>query len=173
MQSIFNKPKYRVVLRASNNTELAGTGTARHHLVNVHGVVLSQIIQDKNAMVIRNGHTKLLDLGANMVTEIVKNIDCCANVLQALNPMLMPLYTSTDQWGEPWVPWLNCNKNCNVCTMVIVPIFLHTKTCKAHPPVRLHFSIVIPNLSTSINLCQGTGKTPAGEGSFQKLPTRY
>ncbi len=116
-----------MVLWTSNNTELAETSTASHCLMNVHGVVCSQIIPQKNEMVVHHGHTKLLNLQAYVVTKIVENVDCCANAVHAPNPTLRMLYTSTDMWREPWIPRLNCKEDCNFGTMVIVPIFLHTK----------------------------------------------
>jgi hypothetical protein len=77
-----------VVLRASNNTELAGTGTACHHLVDVRSMMCRQIVPDKNAMVICHGHTKQLDLGANVITEITENVCGCPTAMHTPNPTL-------------------------------------------------------------------------------------
>ncbi len=85
---IFDWTKLRVVLQASNNTELAGTGTARHRLVDICSVMCQQIVTDKNAMVICHGHTKQLDLGANVITEITENVCGCPTAVHTPNPTL-------------------------------------------------------------------------------------
>jgi hypothetical protein len=78
-------------------------------------------------MVVHHGHTKMLNLRAYVVTKIVENVDFCANAMHAPNSMSRMLYTSADMWGKPWIPRVNCKEDCNVGTMVIVPIFPHMK----------------------------------------------
>jgi hypothetical protein len=100
--------KFRVVLRVSNNTELVGTGTARHHLVDVCGMMCQKKFPDKNVMVICHGHTKQLNLGANVITEITENVCGCPTAVHTPNPTSWTLHASKDIRREPWIPRLNC-----------------------------------------------------------------
>ena len=67
---IFNWSKFGVVLRTSDDAELAGTVTARHGLVHICKVMSRQVVPNKHAMVVCPLDPKLLNLRANMIAEI-------------------------------------------------------------------------------------------------------
>jgi hypothetical protein len=71
-----------VVLRASNNDKLAGTGMARHGLVNIGRVMGCQVVPNEDAMVIHIHplHPKLLNLVTDMITKITKDWKKAADV---------------------------------------------------------------------------------------------
>jgi hypothetical protein len=84
-----------MVLRSSNNTESMGTIASRHRLMDVRGVVGSQVIPNENAMVVRPVHTKPFDLCAYVVAEITRNVSGRTYPpLDASNPSSRPLDTS-------------------------------------------------------------------------------
>ena len=62
---IFDWSEFGVVLRTSDDAELAGTVTARHSLVHICRVMGRQVVPNKNVMVVCPLDPKLLNLHAN------------------------------------------------------------------------------------------------------------
>ena len=70
---------------------------------------------------------KLLNLRANVITEITENVHCCPTAVHTPNPMPRTLHTSEDMLGEPRIPRLDRKYNCDLGTKMVVPIFTHPK----------------------------------------------
>ena len=131
---IFYGSEFGVVLRTSNDAELAGTITAPHSLVHICRVMSRQVVPNKNTMVVRPLDPKLLNLGTNVITEITKNVGCCPTAMHTPNPTPRTLHTSEDVRGEPWIPRLDCKYNRDLGTKMVVPIFTHPKDSKCPSP---------------------------------------
>jgi hypothetical protein len=70
---------------------------------------------------------KLLNLRANIIAEITENVGCCPTAVHTPNPTPRMLHTSKDMLGEPRIPRLDCEYNCDLGTKTVVPIFTHPK----------------------------------------------
>ncbi len=111
---VFYGPIFWMIQRPSNNTEPPRTLSSRYCLMDVRRVVGSQVIPQKNTVVIRPLQSKLLYFRANMITEIPKDIDCCPHPLDAPNPTPWTLDTSTYFWGKGSIPPNNCIAHCQL-----------------------------------------------------------
>jgi hypothetical protein len=131
---IFDWSKFGVVLWTSDDAELAGTITARHGLVHIRQVISRQVVPNKNVMVVHPLDPKLLNLGANVITEITKNVGCCPTAVYTPNPTLRTLHSSKDVQGEPRIPRLNRKHNRDLGTKMVVPIFTHPKNPQCPSP---------------------------------------
>jgi len=68
---------------------------------------------------------KLINLHANVIAEITENAGCCPTAMHTPNPMPRMLHTSEDMMGEPRIPRLDREYNCDLGTKIVVPIFTH------------------------------------------------
>ncbi len=91
--------------------------------MDVRGVMRSQVVPNKNPVVIRSLHAKLLYLHANVVAEITENVGCCPTALDTPNPTPRALNTPTDVRRKPWFPQLDCEEDRDLGTKMVVPIF--------------------------------------------------
>jgi len=104
---IFDWSEFGVVLRTSDDAELAGTVTARDGLVHIFRVMSHQVFPNKNVMVICPSDPKLLNLRANAIAEITENAGCCPTAMHTPNPTPRMLHISEDMLGEPRIPRLD------------------------------------------------------------------
>ncbi len=125
---------FGTVLWPSHNTELTRTLTTRHGLMDVCGVMHCHVVPKQDPVVICPHHSKLLFLQTDMITKIPEDVDCCANSLDILDPMPRALNTFTDVQQKSWIPQLDCKKDCNHGTVVVVPIFSHPENPQCPPP---------------------------------------
>jgi len=72
---VFNWPIFGMILRPSNDAKLTRTLATRDRLMGVHGVMHSQVVPNKNLVVICSLHSELY-LCANVVAEITENVGC-------------------------------------------------------------------------------------------------
>ena len=78
---VFNRPIFGMILRPSNDAKPMRTLAPRDHLMDVRGVMRSQVVPNKNPVVIRSLHSEPLYLRANVVAEITENVDCYPTAL--------------------------------------------------------------------------------------------
>ena len=153
---IFDWSEFGVVLRMSDDAELAGTVTARHGLVHICRVMSCQVVPNKNVMVVCPLDPKLLHLRAIVIAEITENVGCCPTAMHTPNPMPRMLHTSKNMLGEPRIPQLDREYNCDLGTIMVVPIFTHPENPQC-PSLRavalLHYK---PNSLMSMSLSRGT-----------------
>ena len=161
-----------MIWRPWDNRKIAGTGTVCHCVVNVPAVMCSQIIPYEYTMEISARNIVRLNIRAHVVTEITEYVEGGTNVAYTPDPASRTLNTPSNMWRQCQIPRLNCEDDGYLCPVMTMPILLDKKMSLSTPPVQLHFSNVTPNLSTSINIGQGTWNTPRGGGQFQKLQTR-
>ncbi len=83
---IFNGTKLGMIRRPREDIETTRTRTCGDRRVDVRAVVGSQIIPNKNAVVISTGDAIDLDITTNILTEISRRIFGCTNVPYAPNP---------------------------------------------------------------------------------------
>ena len=167
---IFYRSEFGVVLRTSDDAESAGTVTARHGLMHICRVMSRQVVPNKNTMVIRPLDSILLNLGANVITEITKNVGCCPTAVHAPNPTPRTLHTSEDVRGEPRIPWLNREYNCDLGTKMVVPIFLHPKDSKCPSPRAVALLHRNPELIDVNELASGHLKNSERGGAVKEAP---
>jgi hypothetical protein len=132
-----------------------------------------EVISDKNLMQVGAGDIVHLNILADVVAEIAKLLVVVQNGVYTSNLTSRALTTPSNMWSQACIPRLDCKYDGNLCTMVVVPIFLDTQYLHSPPPLAgLHFSIATPNLSNLISFHQGTWNTPRGGGQLQKIQTR-
>ena len=101
---VFNRPIFGMMLRPSNDAKPTRTLVPHDRLMDVRGVMRSQVVPNKNPVVIRSLHSEPLHLRANAVAEITENVDCCPTALDTPNPTPRALNTPTDVRRKPWIP---------------------------------------------------------------------
>jgi hypothetical protein len=60
------------------------------------------------------GYIVCLNILADVVTEVAKDIGGCSNGVYTLNQMLRVLDTSSNMWSQAWIPRLDCEDDGNV-----------------------------------------------------------
>ena len=96
-------------------------------------MVDGQIIPNKNAVVIGIGDAIDLDITTNILTEILKCIVGCTNVLYAHNPPSRMFHATIYICGEGGIPRLNRKKDSELLAMPIMAIFSHPKQLQRPP----------------------------------------
>ncbi len=118
---VFNRFIFGMILRPSNDAKPMRIIAPRDRLMDARGVMRSQVVPNKNPVVIRSLHSELLYLRANVVAEITENVDCCPTP----NPTPRALNTPTDVRRKPCIPRFDCEEDRDLCTKMVVPIFTH------------------------------------------------
>ena len=167
---IFDWSEFGVVLRTSDDAELAGTITTHHRLVHICRVMSRQVVPNKNAMVVCPLDPKLLNLRANVIAEITENVGCCPTAMHTPSPTPRMLHTSEDMLGEPRIPRLDREYNCDLGTKMVVPIFTHPKNPQC-PSLRavalLHCNTKLINVN---ELASGHLKNSERGGTVKEAP---
>ncbi len=101
---VLNWPIHRMILRPSNDAKPTRTLPYRDRLMDVRGVMRRRVVPNKNPVVVRPLHSELLDLRANVVTEIPEDVVCCPHTLDTPNPTSRTLNTPTDLRRKSWIP---------------------------------------------------------------------
>ena len=82
---VFNWPIFGMILWPSNDAKLTRTLPPRDCLMDVRRVICSQVVPNKNPVVIRSLHSELHYLRANVVPKITENVGCCSTALDTPN----------------------------------------------------------------------------------------
>ncbi len=167
---VLNWPIFRMILRPSNDAKPTRTLASRDRLMDVRGVMCRQVVPNKNPVVVRPLHSKLLDLHANVVTEIPKDVGCCPHTLDTPNPMPRMLNTPTDLRRKSWIPRLDCKKDGDLCKVMIVPVFSNTKNLQRPPPSAVALLKSNPKLININQLLSRDPKNPKWGWAVPKAP---
>ena len=167
---VFNRPIFGMILRPSNDAKPTRTIAPRDRLMDVRGVMRSQVVPNKNPVVIRSLHSELLYLRANVVAEITENVDCCPTALDTPNPTPRALNTPTDVRRKPWIPRFDCEEDRDLCTKMVVPIFTHPKNTQCPSPRAVALLHRNPELIDVNELASGHLKNSERGGAVKKAP---
>jgi hypothetical protein len=99
-----------------DNGEISGTNTVCHRVVD----------PDKYLMKVSAGDIVHLDIPADIITKISKDIDCCSNSTPASDPSSRSLNATMNMWSQGRIPRLYRKDDCNFNTVVVVPILTDT-----------------------------------------------
>ena len=138
--------------------------------MDVRGVMRSQVIPNKNPVVIRSLHSELLYLRANVVAKITENVDCCPTALDTPNPTPRALNTPTDVRRKPWIPRFDCEEDRDLCTKMVVPIFTHPKNTQCPSPRAVALLHRNPKLIDVNELASGHLKNSERGGAVKNAP---
>ncbi len=159
-----------MVLRPSNNAKPSRTLATRHCLVDIRGVMHHQIIPKQYLVVIYPLHSKLLNLRANLVTKVPKDVECFPHTLDTPNPTLKMLNTPTDLLRKCWIPRLDGKKDSDLGTVVIMPIFPYPENPQRPPPCSVSLLQRDPKLINVNQLLPGHLKNPKWGRTVPKAP---
>jgi hypothetical protein len=159
-----------MVLRPSHNTEPTRTLATRHCLVDVRGVMRRQVVPNQDPVIICPHHSKLLYLRADMITEILEDVYCCAYSMDTPDPMPRTLNTPMDVRRKSWIPRLDGKKDSDLGTMVIVPIFPYPENPQRPTPCAVALLRQDPELIHVNQLMLGDTKNTKWGWTVPKAP---
>ncbi len=107
--------------------KIARTDTVQNHVVYVPAVMCDKVIPDKNLMEISDGDIVCLNILADVVAEVVKDICHGSNVVYTLDPTLRALDTPLSMRSQAWISWLNHKDDGYLCPVEVVPVFFDTQ----------------------------------------------
>jgi hypothetical protein len=110
--------------RPQNDRKIARTNTVRNCVVYIPAVMCGKVIPDKNPMEISNGDIVCLDIPADRVTEVAKDVFHGFDVVHTLDPTLRVLVTPLSMRSQAWISRLNCKHDGYLCPVVVVSVFL-------------------------------------------------
>ena len=119
---VFNRAIFWMIRWPWDNGEIAGTDTVCHRVVDVHTVMCGKVVPDKYSMKVSAGDIVRLNIPADIVAEILKDIDCSSNNTPASDPSSRSLNATTNMWSQGWIPRLYRKDDCNFNTVVIVSV---------------------------------------------------
>jgi hypothetical protein len=114
-----------MVRRLWNDRKLARANTVCLRVLDIHIVMCSGVISDKNLVPISAGDIVCLSIPADVVTEVTKDVGHGSYGVLALNPLSKPPDTSTSIRRQSRILGLYCKDDCYFCTVMVVPIHLH------------------------------------------------
>ena len=167
---VFNRPIFGMILRPSNDAKPTRTLAPRDRLMDVRGVMRSQVVPNKNAMVVCPLDPKLLNLRANVIAEITENVGCCPTAMHTPNPTPRALNTPTDVRRKPWIPRFDCEEDRDLCTKMVVPIFTHPKNTQCPSPRAVALLHRNPELIDVNELASGHLKNSERGGAVKEAP---
>ncbi len=106
----------------------------------------SEVTTDKNLMQVGAGDIVCLNIPADIVAEVAKDIGGCSNGTYTSNPLSRVLDTISNMWSQAWIPRLDRKDASNLCTMVVVSVFLDTQYLHSPPPHAVAFLQHSPKL---------------------------
>ncbi len=124
---VFNRAIFRMIRWPWDNGEIAGTNTVYHRVVDVHTVMCGEAVSDKYSMKVSAGGIARLNIPADIIAKISKDIDCCSNSTPASDPSSWSLNATTNTWSQGRIPRLYPKQDdCNFNTVVVLPVLTDT-----------------------------------------------
>ena len=137
-----------MVWRPWDDRKIAVTDTVCHRVVYIPAVMRVQIIPNQNLIEAGARDIVHLDIPADVVTEVAKDIGRASNGTYTLNPMLRALHTPLNIWSLALIPWLDRKDDGNLCPVVVVSILFYTQYLHNSPPYAVTFLQCYPKLVT-------------------------
>ena len=124
---VFNWAIFWMIRWPWDNGEVARTDTVCHSVVDVHTVMRGEVVPDKYSMKVSAGDIVRLNIPADIIAKISKDIDCCSNSTPASDPSSRSLNATTNMWSQGRIPRLyRKDHDCNFYTVVVVSILTDT-----------------------------------------------
>jgi hypothetical protein len=96
-----------MVWQPRNDKKIARTNTVCIRVVYIPAVMCGKVISDKNLMEISDKDIVCLDIPADVVAEVAKDVCCGSNVVYTLDPTSRALDTPSSMLSQAWISRLN------------------------------------------------------------------
>jgi hypothetical protein len=111
---------------------MAGTNTACHSVVNILTVMCSKIVPNENPVEVSAWDIVCLNIPANIITKIAKNIAGGTNCAYTFDPASRTFNTLLSMWWQVRISWLDIKDDSHLHAMMIMPI--HSDVHHLHSP---------------------------------------
>ena len=111
-----------------------------------------------------------LNILADKVTKVSKDICCCSNVSYTPDPTAKAINTTSNIWIKTWIPQLDCKDDCQLSPVMVMPVLSNTQNLHSPPPRAITFFQGYPKLIKVNELSSGHLKYAKRRRAVPKRP---